>query len=278
MATLCTAIASTAQRLEALFGGTFTSVTSASVMADSLLPTYGFSGSDAIGGTLICQKTANASGSPAGQSRVVSDFSAAGAFTLASGFSASPAVGDTYGLVPMRYPRGVIVDKINEALSFVGRVPTENTSASSAANVTDYTYPASVLRDVRAVYVAQNATSPFAWQVSTRCQVDRAGGFIHFLEAPSAGMPIRVVYMGVPAYLSDDADVISDYIAMDWLAIKAALACATWRFQRGGADSAAFTTLINDLMQREQVSRRHALAPMPAMPTFPTAANAQAHT
>jgi hypothetical protein len=266
MATLFDALEATARSLSALRTGVVTAGSGAT-FTDTELPLLGVALDDYTSGTaLILQDTTGSP--PQGESRLITACTAAGMITVSPSFSASAGVGDVYGLISKRYTREIMVSKINEALLVIGRVPTEDTSASSSG-VTEYSYSTAICQDIRAVYVAQNATSPYDWELNARVMVDKAGAFIKFASAPPTGNLIRIVYMAPPARVEADTDTISAYISMDWLALRAASECARHRLAQSGVDTPAFTQQINDLMQREERARRRAVTTMPCTPVFP---------
>lgn len=270
MTTVVDVLVQAARALDALVEGVATGGSTTTIV-DSRLPGIGWNEDDQFndGTAFILYDAAGAGGAPQGECRVVSDYGqASGTITVGTAFTQAVAAGDVYGVMTDRYPKQVLVGKLNEWLAEQGDVPTEDTSLTTAASTREYTLPAAAAkRDLREVWIAQATAQPYDWQMLKHWrQVYAAGGAngkLIFPYDPASGYLLKLVYMAPHAALYTDAGVLSDYLAADLAALEVALRAARWRLDQPGSEAEQVIRKINDLMGRAALARRHR---RPAMP------------
>lgn len=277
MATVFDVLVQAARNLDALEEGVATAG-STSTLTDLTLLDEGWDEDASFnGGTLYI--LAHAGGAaPQGQSRVPTNYIAStGVITVAPVFSVAVAANDRYGVTTNRYPRNTLAGKLNEFLSELGDVPTEDVSLTTLANTLEYSLPVAAKLDVREVWIAQLTAAPWNWRRLATYRYIYAGagvaGKLIFPYQLPVGFILKVVYMGAHPAVYADSDVISDYIADDWAAMEVASRAARWRLDQPGEDRDALIAKINDLSQQAARAehRRRPLTPAvtPRLPYFP---------
>lgn len=266
-----------ARALDALEEGVATAGSNAT-LTDPVLVTAGWDEDDSFeGGTLfITQDHALIGAPPMRQSRVVSAYvSASGQITVSPVFSAAVAANDRYGVTTSRYPRNMMVGKLNEFLQEMGDLPTEDiTSLMSLSGTLEYGLPVAAKKDLRQVWVAQSTAAPYNWKRLIHYRRGySAGGAVESLIFPyylDAGMKMKLIYMTTHPQVYADTDQVSDYVAVEWAAIEVAVRSARWRLDQPGEDRDSLIAKINDLLQRAARAqhRRRPLTPQPT-PIFP---------
>ncbi len=275
MTTLFDILLQTARALEALQEGVTSAASGgATTLVDSQLVVRGFSADDHFnGGTLLYQ-----SGTAANRgSRLVSDYAGTtGTITLAAALGETPVLGARYGVLTRRYPREVMSAKVNEALVELGDVPTVDTaSLTTASDQLEYNLPVAARRDLRQVWLARQTAAPWEWERQLRVRAEPgtglgAVGVLLFPEQPRAPHKIKLVYLAPHPAVALDADLISDYVSVDWLGLAAAEKLARWRLEGPGADERDLTALLNNLTLRlAQARGRHPLTSVPRFPVLP---------
>lgn len=179
----------------------------------------------------------------------VTDFaSSTGLVTFESGaIQLGTSIGDEYGVMPRRYPRWLLFQKLNEVLREIKDYVSTSTTLISAM-LNDQISVASTARILRVM--AGNAdTTDRAWQVITR--YTRRGEVIRLMDgAPVDADTIAVETLGEPAQVTSESTAISEWYSAEWLGLETAARCMRWRLQQPGADAALITTLLNDLLRR----------------------------
>ena len=261
MTTVFDVLLQTARALEALQEGTASAASaSATTLTDAQLATRGFQTDNFfVGGTLLYQSATAANRA----SRRVSGYTGAtGALTLESALAETPALGARYGVLTRRYPREVMAGKLNEALAELGDVGTVDTTLTTATNTLEYSLPVAAKRDLRQVWLARALAAPYDWERQLRVRTEwtaaSVAGTLLFPEQPRAGYKIKLVYLAAHAAVAADADALSDYLALEWLALAAAEKCVRWRLEGPGSDERDLTALLNNLTLRlAQARGRH---------------------
>lgn len=185
---------------------------------------------------------------------LITDFTeATGRITFESGaLQLGTSIGDEYGVMPRRYPRWLLFQKLNETLREIkDYVSTSTTLVSAIAN--NQVAVASTARVLRVL--AGNAdTTDRDWQVVTR--YTRQGEVIRLLDGVSSGADtIAVETLGTPAQVTSESASISEWYSAEWLGLETAARCMRWRLQQPGADAQLVTTLLNDLLRRAANAR-----------------------
>lgn len=244
MAILFDALLQTARALEALHESVATGGSTTTIV-DSRLTALGWANDDFDQGTALWIRDANGAGGS--QSRVASDFvGSSGTITLESAVSTAIESGDNYGVMTKRYPRGLLVGKINEALQELGEIESSTDIASTGA--LEYAL-SSAFKRISRIIAGDTTTTPQAWTRIPAYQ--HAEGRLLFKTAVPSGHTIRIYYYANHAALYADADAVNADLNVDWLGLAAAVKCARWRLDKPGADQRSQTALLNDLMARE---------------------------
>ncbi len=162
------------------------------------------------------------------------------------------SLGDAYGLMTRRYPRWLLLQKLNECLREIADYVSASTTLISTIE-NDQVAVASTARVLRVL--AGNAdTADRAWRVITR--YSRHGDVLRLLDgAPDDADTIMVETMGSVAWVTSERATISEWYSAEWLGLETAARCMRWRLQQPGADAALVTTLLNDLLRRAKDAR-----------------------
>lgn len=246
MTTAFAVMVQAARYLEALIEGTATSNGTTTTLLDTHLAAAGYADDDFNGGTIFHKAKA--------ASAIVTDF-AAGTHTLT--FEACGLVaGDTnsgaaFGVMTDRYPRALLLGKLNEVLAEINDHVTDsaNILVSSLTGGQEYT----LADTVRVLKVwGGNASAPYEWRPIYTWR--QAQGVLRFEDPLSVDM-IRYQALGSPAAVTVDGSTISDEFSLAWLALETAVKCARWRLFQPGSQDKTLTTFINDLMQRAAAAK-----------------------
>lgn len=213
------------------------------------------------GGTAFLIRDAGGAGAaPEKQSSVISDFALTGGIiTLRTALTAAAATGDKYGVTRERYPRPLLIQKVNEALQKLGTVPVvDTTTLDTTTNQTEYTLPVAAKFDLRQVFVQgktgdtnDNQWIPYLhWHIGTAAA--GSTGLIFTDHQLFTGRDIRIVYMADHAELHADGDDLSEYIHMDRVIYEAAAGCLLHRKQLDGRDDPTLNEQINYMVDRAQ--------------------------
>lgn len=261
MTTLFQVLVQAARNLQALQESIATGG-SATTIVDSVLAALAWPDDSFNGGTAFLIRDAGGSAAaPEKESRVVSDFVGSSGTVTTAAFSQAVAAGDSYGVISNRYPRGLLVSKVNEALQELGDVPTvDMSSLTTAADTREYSLPVACKKDLRQVWIAQDTAAPYRWEEVLSVYVEwgaaNAVGKLIFPYQPPTGLKLKLVYEAAHGYVQADSDVISDYLSADWLATEAAVRCAKFRLNGPGSDEKNLTNLVNDLLVQAERGRR----------------------
>jgi hypothetical protein len=197
------------------------------------------------GGTAIIVKDAAGAGAaPEGEFSRISDYDDAGTITTST-LTAAPAVGDTYMYISPDFPLFDMIEVVNDALVYLGRIPKVYSSITTADNQTEYALPVALkgidLHDIELQGILTDANDnryyPLprsAWKITPALP-----GSTGLLTLPqfATGYILRIGYPGLHPRVSAFADYISEYIHPEL-----ATACVTahalqwYNSQRGGAD------------------------------------------
>jgi len=222
---------------------------STTTIVDTKLPDYlGDSHENDIlnGGSVIIVKDAGGAGaSPEGKFSRISDYAATstdGTITI-DNMTDAPASGDTYMYISPDFPLLDMIEVVNDALEYLGRIPKVYSSITTAANQTEYTLPVYLkgidLTDIEVQGILTDAddnryTPITGWKITPALP-----GTAGLLTLPqfAAGYILRIGYPGRHPRVSAFSDYISEYIHPEL-----ATACVTahalqwYNSQRSGAD------------------------------------------
>jgi hypothetical protein len=195
------------------------------------------------GGTAIIVKDAAGAGAaPEGEFSRISDYDDAGTITTST-LTAAPATGDTYMYISPDFPLFDMIEVVNDALVYLGRIPKIYTSLSTVANQTEYALPVALkgidLHDIEIQGITTDADDSqykqiVGWKITPA--LPGTTGLLT-IQQYAAGYTLRIGYPGLHPRVSAFADYISEYIHPEL-----ATACVTahalqwYNSQRGGAD------------------------------------------
>lgn len=195
------------------------------------------------GGTaIIVRDAAGAGAAPEGKFERITDYDDGGIITVAT-LGTAVASGDTYMYVTRDFPIYDMLEVVNDALRFLGRIPRVDTSLTSASNQTEYTLPVALkgskITKVELQGVTSDSNDNRYVLVSNWRVVDSDPGSTAILVLPQvqAGYVIRISYSGYHPRVSLYDDYISEHIHPE-LAVCSVVAHALqwYNSQRSGAD------------------------------------------
>lgn len=220
---------------------------SATTIVDTKLPDYlGDSHENDIlnGGSVIIVKVSGGV-APEGECSRISDYAATssdGTITTST-LTAAVASGHTYMYISPDFPLLDMIEVVNDALEYLGKIPKVYLSLTTTANQTEYTLPVYLkgvdLTDIEIQGITtdgnDNRYTPISgWKITPDLP-----GFSGILTIPqfAAGYILRISYPGRHPRISAFSDYISEYIHPEL-----ATACVTahalqwYNSQRSGAD------------------------------------------
>jgi hypothetical protein len=211
----------------------------------TLVDTVGrFEGEDFFdNGTLFIK-----SGNNADKALVISSWNGTSkTFTFASQASACAAA-DIYAAIPKDFPKGVLVESINQALVGIGKLPETDATLVTVAYQEEYTLPTGI-DEVKRVEIANSLTTPYLYVPNVNW-VEREGLLVFdtFYEPKVSGYKIRLSYNVDHGEVDADSDTIDDLIHPKLLTWAAAVNALRWRMIRNPEEVGA---RINEAMAQE---------------------------
>ncbi len=220
-------------------------------------------------GTAWILRNANSPGnSPEGKYSVVSDYvQSTATLTLRNTLTDAVEAGDKYALGRRRYPLGLLIQKINEALVAMGTVPVTDitTIPSLDGSQSEYSLPLMAGMDLRRVYMSHRAdpqdhewVEVFDWDV----QESGVAGTADKLIVPGpfyfTGTPIRLDYQGLHPELATATDKLLESVHPDRVTVEAAFLAALYRDQKIGGDDPSIAGTIRKLtIERDSLREIH---------------------
>jgi len=187
------------------------------------------------------------SGNNADNAVVITDWDqAASKFTFAN-LGTLCATGDIYAAIPKDFPKGLMVECINQALKGID-LPKTDATLTTVTNQEEYTLPDGVY-NVKRVEIAHSLVEPY--QYSRHVNWEEREGLLVFdtdYEPKVDDYLIRLSYNVKPDAVNDDDDTIDDLILSDYLTWKAAVHALRWRMIRNPEEVGA---RINEAMAQE---------------------------
>lgn len=177
-------------------------------------------------------------------------------FTFATGTAV--VANDRYAAYNADFPRDVLRSAVNRALENMPTVPQVNTSLTTVADQESYTLPSGVY-DVREISV-ENDGSGLIYYIDNKHWQERGGKIYfdngHFPDSRwGAGQIIRLWYYAPPSELTSDNSNISDYIAIEWLSLEAALFALEWAMRMGQLQEEEYMVMYTQLKKDQKVVR-----------------------
>jgi hypothetical protein len=222
---------------------------STTTIVDTKLPDYlGDSHENDIlnGGTAIIVKdSAGAAAAPEGEFSRITDFAATssdGTITTST-LTAAVASGDTYMYISPDFPLLDMIEIVNDALVFLGRIPKVYSSLSTVANQTEYTLPVALkgvrLTDIEIQGILTDSDDNRYLPISGWKITPALPGSTGLLTVPqfAAGYILRIGYPGLHPRVSVFSDYISEYIHPELATAAVTAQALQWyNSQRSGAD------------------------------------------
>lgn len=204
------------------------------------------------GGTAwILYDAGGANAAPQGEYAYISDFATTGGVvTLRSNLTAAVAAGDRYAVARRKYPLGILIQKINEAIQKIGAIEvTDISTITTAANQTEYTLPTNLI-ELREVYVQthKNDTNDYRWKRIYDWKVEKestGSANTLILKQYASGYLVKLVYLGYHATLNAATDKLDDSIHIDRAVANAVVGCLMWRKSKVGESDTSLNELLN---------------------------------
>jgi hypothetical protein len=231
------------RRLKVARTSTATGGTTTTLVDTALIDDLGDSNEDDVlnRGTVIVVRDAGGLGAaPEGEMRKISDDGGTITFTA---MTAAPGAGDTYMNMSPDFPLSEMIEIVNDALVYLGRIPKVYSSITTVANQTEHALPVALkgvdLTDIEIQGILtdsdDNRYAPISgWKITPALP-----GSAALLTIPqfAAGYILRIGYPGLHPRVSVYSDYISEYIHPELAtAVVVAHALQWYNSQRGGAD------------------------------------------
>jgi hypothetical protein len=215
------------------------------------------------GGTVFLSYDAGgAAAAPENESKVVSDFAQSSNTITFDALSSAVAAGDLYGVMNKRYPRWLMIQKINESLRDMNSIGAVDTSVTTATTTREYSIPKLAKYGLRQLWIAQKTTAPWHWRelrTGWRQELTAAGnsaGVLIFHDQPAAAYKLKMVYVLQHGDLRLDSDYISEYIPLPLLVHDALFRVYRWRLNKVGYGNLKAIEKVNEQGIRNGLIRR----------------------
>lgn len=203
------------------------------------------------GGTVwVTYDAGGAGAAPQGEYSVVTDFAASSdTATLRSTLTAAIAAGDRYAIARTRFPLGILIQKINEALVGVKIEKVDISTITVADGQTEYSLPSDVL-ELKEVWISSNDdTDDNRWERIYDFHVLKSAtgtaNKVAFGRQFSTDTVVRLVYTAYHATLVTAANKLDDSIHINRVVYNAAVGCLLWRKAKVGESDSTVNELLN---------------------------------
>jgi len=200
-----------------------------------------------------------------GKSAIISDYDVTGTtgtWTFAT-LTALCAAGDRYAVAAPDYPRQILRQAVNQAISAIGNIPQQDITVPTVANQERYTLPATVW-NVKAVQMASSTASPYYYVPQNHWE--EINGYIYFktgCEPATTGYILRIWYEAPAAELTTDTGAVSNYIHIERLKWEAAVHALYWRLGKVGTDEPIINAKL--ALAKSEAQRMAMLHPIPRL-------------
>ena len=162
----------------------------------------------------------------------------------------SPADGDRYAVLNAGFPRWLLIQAVNVALSEMGEVGDIDETLTTTASQAEYNLPTGI-RNIKRVWVAGQTSEPYCWDKSWVWEEYGDKLVFDDTHVPgSTGYPIRLFYNAAHAALTDDAGAVNGAIPLDWLKWEAA-AYALKEMYGDSPSEPAVADMFNQALQEQ---------------------------
>jgi hypothetical protein len=188
------------------------------------------------------------SGNNADKAPVISNWwNASKTFTIPDQ-GAACAAGDIYAAIPKDFPKGLLVEAINQALVDIGQLPKTDATLTTVSAQEEYDLPTGV-DEVKRVEIAHSLVTPYNYVPNVNW-IEREGKLVFDTdyEPNTDGYKMRLSYNVDHAAVSADSDTIDDLIHPKLLTWTAAVYALRWRLIRNPEEVGA---RLNEAMAQE---------------------------
>jgi len=233
------------RRLKVARTSTATGGSTTTIVDTKLVDDLGDSNEDDIlnrGTAIIVRDAGGAGAAPEGEFSRITDYDDAGTITVST-LTAAVASGDTYMNMSPDFPLLDMIEIVNDALVYLGRIPKVYSTLTTAANQTEYTLPVALkgvdLHDIELQGILTDSNDnryiPIeGWKITPALP-----GSTALLTIPqfASGYILRIGYPGTHPRVSAYSDYISEYVHPELASAATAAHALQWyNSQRSGAD------------------------------------------
>jgi len=202
------------------------------------------------------------SGDLSGKSAVITDWARAAAQGTATfATQTASASGAQYALCDLTYPRDVLRQAVNDALSSIGGEDLYNTGLTTVADQMNYDLPAGVYNVIK-LEIASSTSTPYNYVEIPANLWQEVNDDIYFAERHQptlAGYTIRLTYRVPLTALSADTGAVPDLYDPNWVKWAGAAYCYRWRYQQVKQDDPTTAHYLQEaIAQAQQMALRYA--------------------
>lgn len=162
--------------------------------------------------------------------------------------------GDTYAALPRFFPRFILRQAVNFALSITGGKDLQDSTLTVTSNTRAYNLPTGVAEVKRVEIVT--STSPYTYELMSRWEVINGQLVFGYDMDAFVGMSIRLTYRSYFTELTADGDSIYGGISINWIRWSGLAYCLRWR--KGFETSkAVLESLADSIVQAEFEARKY---------------------
>jgi hypothetical protein len=160
------------------------------------------------------------------------------------------AAGNLYAAANLDYPRWLLIDSINRALSQIGDLPKYNTTLTTVADQEEYSIPAGIGVPYL-VEIAMYTAAPYGYYPHYNWKpINGKIVFIPDSQPDTAGYNIRLTYQGAHAELTADTDVLDNLVHPERVKWHAILHALRWMMSKRGPDDPMTAPLYAEAVAR----------------------------
>lgn len=172
------------------------------------------------------------------------------------------AAGNLYAAAPGTFPKWVLIQAINAAITEIGLLPYQK-QVTAVADQESYTSSDDVVfaEHIIGVELANNSAAPYSWTQHGRWRQEITGSppalTLIFDESaiPANAYPMQIHYLAAHAEIKADSDTIHTAIAPERLRWEAAVHALRWRYQAVKQDDPTHIALLNEAQQQVAIMR-----------------------
>lgn len=166
------------------------------------------------------------------------------------------AAGNLYAAAPGTYPKWVLIQAINAAITEIGLLPYQK-QVTAVADQESYTssHDAVFAEHIIGVEIANDSAAPYSWTHHGRWRQEITGSTptltLIFDEGaiPANAYPMQIHYLAAHPEVKLDSDIIHPAIMPERLRWEAAVHALRWRYQAVKQDDPTHIALLNEAQQ-----------------------------